>query len=81
MSRTIKRRLDELEAQTSKPDYSDHDYEMVITWGDDNNIDSPQYYKDGQPITRDQYQAEAPPDREILIDWGTPIPKREDQSA
>lgn len=76
MSNTIKSRIEGLEAKQGTPDYKNYDYEMVITW--DENEQPAKYYKDGIEITQEQYQAEAPKGpSEIIVDWGEPIPSEE----
>jgi hypothetical protein len=76
MTKTINTRLAALERQADKPDYSRHEYAVNITWGDDSTAT---YTKDGKPISRAQYEREAPKDMEIVLSWGPPIPPRESE--
>ena len=71
---TINKRVEELEKNA--PTTTEHEYEMVIGWGDANEFET-QYFRDGKPISRSEYMAEAPKEPgEIVIDWGDPIPPR-----
>lgn len=66
---TMKKRLDDLEK--TMPTTNEHHYEMVIGWGE-TKIES-KYFKDGEPISRAQFLAEAPKEPgDIVIDWGEP---------
>ena len=75
--RPIKTRLEALEGESAKADYSSHDYEAVIPFGEPINDQGPKYYRDGVEISREQYQAEAPRDPNIEIVLGPAIPPRE----
>ena len=57
-NKTIKSRLDTLEAQA--PPEGDHDFKHFIAWGENNRIVN-RYYKDGTEITAGQYRRENPP--------------------
>jgi len=73
--KTINKRIDELEKNA--PKQTNHNYEMVIGFGETDF--ETQYFRDGQPITRSEYMAEAPKEPgKIVIDWGKPIPPREE---
>lgn len=61
MPKNIKIRLDKLEADLPEARYKDHDYRHVITWEENDRIVN-RYYKDGQEITRGQYERECKPE-------------------
>lgn len=72
--KTINKRVEELEEHT--PTQTNSKYEMIIGWGE-TKVET-QYFRDGEPITRAEYEREAPKTPgEIVIDWGEVIPKRE----
>jgi len=71
----MKKRLDDLEK--TMPTTNEHKYLMVIGWGE-TKIE-PKYYRDGESITRAEYQREAPKEPgKINIHWGEAIPPREE---
>ncbi len=59
MTKNIKIRLDKLESEIPEAKYKDHEYKHVIGWEADDRIVN-RYYKDGQEITRGQYERENP---------------------
>jgi len=76
MTRAIKTRIHNLEENSISAKAGEgHDYDKIVTWGD-GNVPA-KYLKDGEEITRDQYNREAPTDTKIEIVFGDPIPPRE----
>jgi len=74
MMPTIKKRIDALEGNA--PKQTNHVYEKIIGWGE--TYFETKYFRDGEPITRSEYERNAPKEAgEIVIDWGEPIPPRE----
>lgn len=70
MSKSIKSRIEDLEAIAPADQYKDHNYRHVIRWEANDQIVS-RYYKDGVEITRSQYEREYKhqPGEPINIIW------------
>jgi len=68
--KTIKKRVEELEE--AMPTTGEHDYLMVVGM-DENGRVGCKYFKDGKPITRAMFDAEAPKEPiSVNVDWSEP---------
>jgi len=68
---TINKRVEELEKNI--PTTNGSHYKMVVTMGE-THIET-QYFRDGERITRAEYEREAPKEPgKIVVDWSTSQP-------
>lgn len=62
--KTPKKRIEDLEK--TMPNTNEHEYTIVVGLNIENR-----YFRDDEPITRDEYMAEAPKEPgKITVNWG-----------
>jgi hypothetical protein len=76
--KTIQKRVEELEE--TMPKNTNHKYLMVIRLNEFDKVEN-QYFRDGEPISRAEYEREAPKTPgKININWSEVNPRDNDEN-